>query len=129
MLRNIEVLIESSSISIVRYIIGITESYSEGIKEKPLLELKDNIIEVDVLWGNLGYPEWKYEGIRVENTDGNSESFQVVTYNGETLGFIDNTVLDITESSKLERNYLVPEDTMFVTNKCSDECNSLGITE
>ena len=33
--------------------IGITESDAEGINEGPLLGLKDNIIESDVLWGTV----------------------------------------------------------------------------
>ena len=101
MLGTIEDIIEFSSLGIVRYIIGITESESEVIKEGPLLGLKDKIIEGDVLWGTVGSLEWKYEGIRVEKLDGKSKRVQVVTSDGETLGFIDNTMLGINDSSKL----------------------------
>ena len=48
-LGNIEGLIEPSSLGIVSYIVGITESDSELIKEGTLLVLKDKIIEGDVI--------------------------------------------------------------------------------
>ena len=81
--------------------LGITESKSEGIKEGPLLGLKDNIIDGDVIWGTVVSPEWKCKGIRVENPDGNSKGFLFGTAEGETLGLIDNTMLGVTDSSKL----------------------------
>ena len=79
----------------------ITELNSEVIKEGPLLVLKDIIIDVDVIWGTVGYPEWKCEGIRVDNPDGNSKIFPVGTSDGEPLGLIDNTMLGIADCSKL----------------------------
>ena len=79
----------------------ITESKSEVIKEGPLIGLKDNIIDVDVILGTVGYPELKCEFIRVGNPDGNSKIFPVGTSDGEPLRLIDNTILSISESSKL----------------------------
>ena len=63
--------------------------------------MKDNIIDGDVLWGTVGYPEWKCEGIRVENPNGNTQMFLVGTSEVETLGLIDNTMLGVADSSKL----------------------------
>ena len=79
----------------------ITESNYELIKEENLLGLKDTIIDSDVLWGTVGSPEWKCEGIRVDNPDGNSKIFPVGTSDDEPLGLIDNTMLGISDSSKL----------------------------
>ena len=79
----------------------ITESKSEGIKYGPLLGFKDTVIDGDVLWGTVGSPEWKCEGIRVGNPDGNSKIFSVGTYDGEPLGFTDNIILGIADYSKL----------------------------
>ena len=81
----------------------ITESKSEGINEGPLIGLKDNIIDGDVLLGTVGYTDWKYEGTRVDNPDGNSKIFLVGTYYGETLGLIENRMLSIADYSKLEK--------------------------
>ena len=60
----------------------ITESNSEVIKEGPLLGLKDTMIDGDVIWGIFVYPEWKCEGIRLDNPDGNSKIFTVGTSGG-----------------------------------------------
>ena len=68
-----------------------------------LLGLKDNIIDGDVIWGNVGSPEWKFDGIRVDNPDGNSKGFLFGTAEGETLGLIDNTMLGVADYSKLEK--------------------------
>ena len=60
----------------------ITESNSEVIKDGPLLELKDTIIDGDVIWDTVGSPEWKFEGIRVGKPNGNSKIFPVGTSDG-----------------------------------------------
>ena len=79
----------------------ITESNYEGIKEGPLLRFNYTIIGGDVLWVTVGYPEWKFEGIRVDNPDVNSKIFPVVTSDGEPIGLIDKTMLGIDDSSQL----------------------------
>ena len=81
----------------------ITESKSEGIKGGALLGLKDNIIDGGVLWVTVGSPQWKFDGIRVEKPDGKSKGFSFGTAEGETLGLIDNTMLGVADSSKLEK--------------------------
>ena len=63
--------------------------------------MNDTIIGGGVLWGIVGYREWKCEGILVENSGGNSKIFPVGTSDGEPLGLIDNTMLGISDSSKL----------------------------
>ena len=65
--------------------------------------MKDHIIDGDVLLGTVGYPEWKFGGIRVDNSDGNSKVFSFGTTEGETFGLIYNTMLSVTDSSKLEK--------------------------
>ena len=55
--------------------LGTCEWYFEEIKGGPLLGLKDNIIDNDVLWGTVGSTEWKCDGIRVDNPDGNYKGF------------------------------------------------------
>ena len=65
--------------------------------------MNDNIIDVDVIWGTVGYSEWKFDGIILENPDGNSKGFSFVTAEGEKLGLIDNIILGVDDSSKLEK--------------------------
>ena len=79
----------------------IAESNSELIKDGHLLRLQDTIIDDDVLWGTVGSPEWKCEGIRVDSPDGTSKISPIVTYDNEPLGLIDNTMLGIADSFKL----------------------------
>ena len=94
MLTNNENFVECNSI-------GITESDCEGIKDRTLLGLKENIIQDDMLWGTVVFPGWKCEGIRVDNPDGKSIIFQVGTSDGTKIGLIDNTMISIADSSKL----------------------------
>ena len=65
--------------------------------------MKDTIIDGDVLWGTVGYPEWKFDSIRIDNPDVNSKLFSFGTTEGETLGLIDNTMLGVSDSPKLEK--------------------------
>ena len=81
----------------------ITESNSEVIKEGNLIVLEDTIIDGDVLWGTVGSPAQKCEGIRVDNPDRNSKIFPVGTSDGELLGLIDNIILGIADYSKLAK--------------------------
>ena len=50
----------------------------------------------------MGSPESKCDGIRVDNPDGNSKGFSFGTAEGETLGHINNTMLGVSDSYKLE---------------------------
>ena len=54
-----------------------------------------------MLWGDASSPEWKCDGIRVDNPDGNSKVFLFLTSEGEPLGLIGNTMLCVANSSKL----------------------------
>ena len=83
------------------YSIGITESYSEEIKEVTLFLLKDNIIDSDVLQAPVVFTDSVSDGIWVDNSDGKYERFTVVTYSSATLVLIDNTILIVANSSKL----------------------------
>ena len=80
----------------IRYIIRITESEYEGINGVPLLGLKDKLIEGYVLGCTVGSPEWKCEGIMVENPDGNffiTESNSEWIKEGNLFGLKD-TIID-----------------------------------
>ena len=70
-------------------------------KVEPLLGFKDIIIDGDVCWGTVGSPEWKFNGLIVDNSDVNSQVFRVGTSDGATLGLIDNTMLSVADYSKL----------------------------
>ena len=59
--------------------------------------MKDTIIDVDMIWGTVGSPEWKYKGIRVDNRDGKSKLLPVGTSDGEPIGLINNTILGIAD--------------------------------
>ena len=54
-----------------------------------------------MLWGTVGCPDWKCEGVRVDNSGRNSKIFPVGTSDGEPLGLIDNTMLGIADSSQI----------------------------
>ena len=51
-----------------------------------------------MIWGTIGSPEWKWDGIRVDNPSGNYEGFPFETYEGKTIGLIDNTILSVDDS-------------------------------
>ena len=91
--------------------LGITESYYEGIKEGPLLGFNNNIIDSVVIWGTVGSPEGKQECKRVDHPDGNHKIFPVRTSDGATLGLIENTMIGISDYSKLwkEPGFGIPE--------------------
>ena len=64
--------------------------------------MKDKIIGCDVKVPANVSPDSIYDGIRLENSYGNSEGFIVGTSEGKTMGLIDNTMLCVADSSKLE---------------------------
>ena len=48
----------------------------------------------------MGYPDWKYYGIRVYNPYGNFKGFPFGTSEVETLVLIENTMLGVDDYSK-----------------------------
>ena len=60
----------------------------------------------------MGYPERKFDGIRLDNPDGNSKVFSFGTTEGGTLGLIDNTMLGVADYSKLENQLSLMNQTM-----------------
>ena len=61
----------------------------------------DNIIDGDLIWTTNVSPGSISDGRRLDKYDGNSEVITVGTSDGETLGLIDNTLLGVSNSSKL----------------------------
>ena len=59
-----------------------------------------------MLWTIGGYPDSVSDGIRLDKYDGNSEGFIVGTSDGETPGLIENTILGVSDSSKLVKELI-----------------------
>ena len=77
--------------------LGINEWDSKGIKDLPLLGLKDDIIDGDILWASVGFPNSISDGIKIKTFDG----VTIWISDGATLGFIDNKMLGVTDSCKI----------------------------
>ena len=62
--------------------------------------MKYNIIDVDILLHTEGYIDSIFDGIKVDNSDGNSEGIPVGTSNDATLSLIDSTVRGVADYFK-----------------------------
>ena len=63
--------------------------------------MKDNIKGGDKLWNIVGSIDYISDGIRVENSDKNTEDFSVGTFDDATLGIFDSKMLGVADYSKM----------------------------
>ena len=63
--------------------------------------MKDNIKYGDKLWNTVGSLDSISDCIRVDNSDGNTEGFQVGTYDDVTLDKFDSNMIGVADSYKL----------------------------
>ena len=90
MLGHIENLIKSSSLGILKIL------PDEG-KDGSLLLFKDGSKDGDKLWAAAGYPGFIFDGIRVYNSDGNSEELLVKLPYGVIFGAIYSIIFVLAE--------------------------------
>ena len=94
MLGHIENLIKSSSL-------GILKKLPDEGKDGSLLLLKDSSKDGDKIWAAVGYPGYIFNGIRMYNSDGNSEELLYKLSYGVIFRVIESIIFGLTESSKL----------------------------
>ena len=63
--------------------------------------MKDSSKDGDKLWSAVGYRGSIFDGIRVHNSDGNSEELLAEFPYGVIFGAIESIIFGLTESSKL----------------------------
>ena len=63
--------------------------------------MKDNIKDENEIWTTGCYPEKKWNGIKEENSDGETEAFLVGIYDNTTLFLFDIKILGDSDSSNL----------------------------
>ena len=93
--------------------IGISERYSEGVNEKPLIGLRDKIKYGDKLWTSVGYPELIYGGFTEEKSGGKSEDFLVGLLKVVSIGLFDITMIGLYGYFKIKEEIGCMEGTLL----------------
>ena len=62
--------------------------------------MRNNIKDGDKPWDAVSSIEWKYDGIKLDNHDWNTEVFPVGTSDSYLIGSIDSNMIGVTDSYK-----------------------------
>ena len=86
---------------------GVSKCASLGIKDGPVLGLKDNIKVFHKLWNTVGVVDFISDFIRVDTYDVNTEGFLIITSEDAKLSKFDSKMLGFLILLNWEDNVLV----------------------